>query len=167
MLFDPSRKGDAISSYLLGRQNRSNEVVRALATQILKEKGRQSDGNFAVHDPSHALTERAWLIASRDFTKDEENAYPEDWHLVRCPACMLARPSGFVQCCGCADVWLFVDQVVPDVGATPLSSRPAQQLTARDVTLLAEHGYHPERVEVLDIFPQTHHVETVTRFVVR
>jgi 23S rRNA (uracil1939-C5)-methyltransferase len=38
---------------------------------------------------------------------------------------------------------------------------------ARDVTLLAEHGYHPERVEVLDIFPQTHHVETVTRFVVR
>ena len=38
---------------------------------------------------------------------------------------------------------------------------------ARDVTLLAEHGYYPERVEVLDIFPQTHHVETVTRFVVR
>jgi 23S rRNA (uracil1939-C5)-methyltransferase len=38
---------------------------------------------------------------------------------------------------------------------------------ARDVTLLAEHGYHPERIEVLDIFPQTHHVETVTRFVVR
>lgn len=37
---------------------------------------------------------------------------------------------------------------------------------ARDTTLLAEHGYRPERVEVLDLFPQTHHVETVTRFTV-
>lgn len=36
---------------------------------------------------------------------------------------------------------------------------------ARDAMLLAEHGYHPELVEVLDLFPQTHHVETVTRFV--
>jgi 23S rRNA (uracil1939-C5)-methyltransferase len=36
---------------------------------------------------------------------------------------------------------------------------------ARDATLLAAHGYHAERVEVLDLFPQTHHVETVTRFV--
>lgn len=36
---------------------------------------------------------------------------------------------------------------------------------ARDTTLLAEFGYRPERVEVLDLFPQTHHVETVTRFV--
>ncbi len=35
---------------------------------------------------------------------------------------------------------------------------------ARDTTLLAAEGYHPERVEVLDLFPQTHHVETVTRF---
>ena len=36
---------------------------------------------------------------------------------------------------------------------------------ARDASLLADHGYRPERVEVLDLFPQTHHVETVTRFV--
>jgi 23S rRNA (uracil1939-C5)-methyltransferase len=36
---------------------------------------------------------------------------------------------------------------------------------ARDVTLLAEVGYVPERVEVFDLFPNTHHVETVTRFV--
>ncbi len=35
---------------------------------------------------------------------------------------------------------------------------------ARDAALLAEHGYRPERVEVLDLFPNTHHVETVTRF---
>ena len=36
---------------------------------------------------------------------------------------------------------------------------------ARDVTLLAAAGYRPERIEVLDLFPNTHHVETVTRFV--
>ena len=38
---------------------------------------------------------------------------------------------------------------------------------ARDVSLLAEAGYGPERIEVLDLFPNTHHVETVTRFVLR
>ncbi len=36
---------------------------------------------------------------------------------------------------------------------------------ARDVSLLAENGYVSERVEVFDLFPNTHHVETVTRFV--
>jgi 23S rRNA (uracil1939-C5)-methyltransferase len=36
---------------------------------------------------------------------------------------------------------------------------------ARDVTLLAGAGYQPASVEVLDLFPNTHHVETVTRFV--
>jgi 23S rRNA (uracil1939-C5)-methyltransferase len=35
---------------------------------------------------------------------------------------------------------------------------------ARDAALLAEAGYGIESVEVLDLFPQTHHVETVTRF---
>jgi len=38
---------------------------------------------------------------------------------------------------------------------------------ARDVSLLAEAGYVAEAVEVLDLFPHTHHVETVTRFVRR
>jgi 23S rRNA (uracil1939-C5)-methyltransferase len=35
---------------------------------------------------------------------------------------------------------------------------------ARDTGLLREIGYRPERIEVLDVFPQTRHVETVTRF---
>jgi 23S rRNA (uracil1939-C5)-methyltransferase len=35
---------------------------------------------------------------------------------------------------------------------------------ARDAMLLGAAGYLMERVEVLDIFPNTHHVETVTRF---
>ena len=36
---------------------------------------------------------------------------------------------------------------------------------ARDTVLLADAGYRPERVEVLDLFPNTHHVEAVARFV--
>jgi 23S rRNA (uracil1939-C5)-methyltransferase len=35
---------------------------------------------------------------------------------------------------------------------------------ARDVTLMVADGYRPESVEVLDLFPNTPHVETVTRF---
>jgi len=35
---------------------------------------------------------------------------------------------------------------------------------ARDAALLVEVGYVPERIEVLDLFPQTPHVEAVTRF---
>jgi 23S rRNA (uracil1939-C5)-methyltransferase len=38
---------------------------------------------------------------------------------------------------------------------------------ARDVSLLAAAGYVPEHIEVFDLFPNTHHVETVTRFVSR
>jgi 23S rRNA (uracil1939-C5)-methyltransferase len=36
---------------------------------------------------------------------------------------------------------------------------------ARDAALLQRHGYRHERTEVLDVFPMTHHVEAVTRFV--
>lgn len=36
---------------------------------------------------------------------------------------------------------------------------------ARDAGLLARHGYRHEGTEVLDLFPYTHHVECVTRFV--
>lgn len=36
---------------------------------------------------------------------------------------------------------------------------------ARDVALLAGHGYRHEYTEVLDLFPHTHHVEAVTRLV--
>lgn len=35
---------------------------------------------------------------------------------------------------------------------------------ARDTRLLLDLGYRLDRVEVLDPYPQTHHVETVTRF---
>ncbi len=38
---------------------------------------------------------------------------------------------------------------------------------ARDVSLLGPAGYEPEQIVVLDLYPNTHHVETVTRFVLR
>lgn len=38
---------------------------------------------------------------------------------------------------------------------------------ARDAALLGEHGYAHDHVSVCDLFPGTHHVETVTRFVRR
>jgi 23S rRNA (uracil1939-C5)-methyltransferase len=36
---------------------------------------------------------------------------------------------------------------------------------ARDAGLLAQHGYRHDGTDVFDLFPHTHHVETVTRFV--
>ena len=36
---------------------------------------------------------------------------------------------------------------------------------ARDAALLARHGYRHDGTEVLDLFPHSHHVECVTRFV--
>jgi len=36
---------------------------------------------------------------------------------------------------------------------------------ARDTDLLARHGYRHDGTEILDLFPHTHHVECVTRFV--
>jgi 23S rRNA (uracil1939-C5)-methyltransferase len=36
---------------------------------------------------------------------------------------------------------------------------------ARDIRLLVGHGYRLESCSVLDVFPQTHHVETVARLV--
>jgi 23S rRNA (uracil1939-C5)-methyltransferase len=36
---------------------------------------------------------------------------------------------------------------------------------ARDAKLLRDLGYRHARTEVLDLFPMTHHVEAVTRFV--
>ncbi len=53
-----------------------------------------------------------------------------------------------------------------------LSTRPAPLVLvscdpvslARDAALLADHGYRPESVEIVDVFAQTPHVETVTRF---
>ncbi len=62
----------------------------------------------------------------------------------------------------------------PGVAALTAAGAPVMVLVscdpvslARDVALLAEAGYGPERIEVLDLFPNTHHVETVTRFVSR
>ena len=74
-----------------------------------------------------------------------------------------------------------IDLVVADPARAGLGRRGVEALTsaapapivlvscdpvsmARDAALLRERGYRPESLEVLDLFPQTHHVETVTRF---
>lgn len=54
--------------------------------------------------------------------------------------------------------------VAPDPRVLVLVSCDPVSL-ARDVTLLKAAKFRPERVEVLDLYPNTHHVETVTRFV--
>jgi 23S rRNA (uracil1939-C5)-methyltransferase len=60
----------------------------------------------------------------------------------------------------------------PGVAAVARSGAPVLALVscdvvalARDAALLERHGYRHESTEVLDLFPNTHHVEAVTRFV--
>jgi 23S rRNA (uracil1939-C5)-methyltransferase len=60
----------------------------------------------------------------------------------------------------------------PGVAAVARSGTPVLALVscdvtalARDAALLERHGYRHESTEVLDLFPNTHHVEAVTRFV--
>lgn len=38
---------------------------------------------------------------------------------------------------------------------------------ARDLSLLLEAGYEPEKIELVDVFPHTHHIEAVTTLVAR
>ena len=60
----------------------------------------------------------------------------------------------------------------PGVGAMVAAAAPVLVLVscdpvalARDAELLGRHGYVHDGTEVLDLFPHTHHVECVTRFV--
>ena len=36
---------------------------------------------------------------------------------------------------------------------------------SRDIAFAREHGYRPKRLRALDLFPHTHHVETIVTFV--
>lgn len=75
-----------------------------------------------------------------------------------------------------------IDVIVADPARTGLDKAGAQALAAaeapvfvlvscdpvalaRDATLLAKLGYQHESSEVIDLFPHTHHVEVVSRFV--
>ena len=60
----------------------------------------------------------------------------------------------------------------PGVGAVVSADAPVVVLVscdpvaaARDTAMLNQHGYDHAGTEVLDLFPHTHHVECVTRFV--
>ena len=56
------------------------------------------------------------------------------------------------------------DAVVSAGAATVVLVSCDPVTAARDAALLREHGYVHDHVVVLDLFPGTHHVETVTRF---
>lgn len=59
-------------------------------------------------------------------------------------------------------------EVVAATGATTVSLVSCDPVAAaRDAALLVGHGYRHDGAEVLDLFPWTHHVETVTRYVKR
>jgi 23S rRNA (uracil1939-C5)-methyltransferase len=60
---------------------------------------------------------------------------------------------------GCADIL----PLLPKLGAgriVYISCDPAT--LARDLGILARSGYHLRRIQVVDMFPQTHHLETIT-----
>ncbi|MEX2626719.1 MAG: hypothetical protein WD225_07525, partial [Ilumatobacteraceae bacterium] len=57
------------------------------------------------------------------------------------------------------------DAVVASGAATVVLVSCDPVAAARDAALLGEQGYVHDHVSVLDLFPGTHHVETVTRFV--
>src|SRR5690606_18019303 len=58
-----------------------------------------------------------------------------------------------------------------DAMQRPLSPRPRRvvyvacepSILARDLKRFLENGYAVERIEAIDLFPQTHHVETVVQ----
>lgn len=107
----------------------------------------------ACRDAEHNLVDRAGadVVCSEIGTWTVDEQLPNADVVVADPARPgLARP-------GTERLVALNPQVLVLISCDPVS-------LARDVTLLGAAGYAPERVEVLDLFPQTHHVETVTRF---
>ena len=107
----------------------------------------------ACRDAEHNLVDRAGadVVCSEIGTWAVDEQLPSADVVVADPARPgLARP-------GTERLVALSPQVLVLISCDPVS-------LARDVTLLGAAGYVPERVEVLDLFPQTHHVETVTRF---
>lgn len=113
----------------------------------------------AVADCGHNLAGRAaavvagevgrWRPATGGITPDA----PADVVIADPARTGLGRPGvATVVACGAPVVVL--------VSCDPVAA-------ARDTGLLAGHGYTHDGTEVLDLFPHTHHVETVTRFVRR
>lgn len=151
------------------------ETVRSAAPE-LDTAGRVVDlyagvGLFAVAAAAHA-THVVTVETSRSAVAD-------------CRANLTERPARVEQ--GQAGRWrpdrdMGVDVVIadparsglgkPGVAAVVGSGAPVAVLVscdpvalARDAALLVRQGYRHDGTEVLDLFPHTHHVECVTRFV--
>jgi 23S rRNA (uracil1939-C5)-methyltransferase len=104
----------------------------------------------ACRDAEHNLTGRSARVVKREFGRFEAGGEHEDLVIADPARSGLGRP-------GVASIGAAHPDVVVLVSCDPVS-------LARDSMLMTEHGYSLESVEVLDLFPETHHVETVARF---
>lgn len=104
----------------------------------------------ACRDAEHNLAGRSAQVVKREFGRFDSGGEPVDPVVADPTRSGLGRP-------GVASIGAARPERVVLVSCDPVS-------LARDSVLMAEHGYSVESVEVLDLFPETHHVETVSRF---
>ncbi|MET0663180.1 MAG: TRAM domain-containing protein [Ilumatobacteraceae bacterium] len=105
----------------------------------------------ACFDAQHNLTDRSATIVKSEVGRwRADPGRPVDVVVADPARSGLGKPGADVLTAPAAPVFVLVS-------CDPVS-------LARDVTLMAQRGYAPESVEVLDLFPNTPHVETVTRF---
>ena len=105
----------------------------------------------AVADARINLAERSATIVHSEFGR-----WRPDTHRVDVVVADPARPGMAKP--GTAVAAEIGAPVIVLVSCDPVSA-------ARDAALLVAHGYDHAATEVLDLFPHTHHVECVTRFV--
>jgi 23S rRNA (uracil1939-C5)-methyltransferase len=104
----------------------------------------------ACFDAEHNLTGRDARVVRRDVGRWENRDVPVDVVVADPARSGLGKP-------GVAALGATAPAPLVLVSCDPVS-------LARDATLLRDTGYAIDSVEVLDVFPQTRHVETVTRF---
>ena len=104
----------------------------------------------ACFDAKHNLGDRATIVKAEVGRWRADPGRPVDVVVADPARSGLGKPGADVLTAVAAPVFVLVS-------CDPVS-------LARDVTLMAQRGYAPESVEVLDLFPNTPHIETVTRF---
>ncbi|MFZ9444018.1 MAG: hypothetical protein ACO276_08840, partial [Ilumatobacteraceae bacterium] len=82
----------------------------------------------------------------------------EDWTPEPCGAVIADPARDGLRAAGVASLVATKAPIIVLVSCDPAS-------LGRDARLLVEAGYQLEYTEVLDLFPHTHHVEAVSRFV--
>jgi len=115
-----------------------------------------TDVELVEASPS-ACADAVHNLAARDAESTVTNCLLEDWTPTRADL-VIADPTR--QGLGAAAVERLVATGAPTI--VLVSCDPVA--LARDATLLRTQGFEPGATVVIDLFPQTHHVESVTRF---